>query len=75
MECIEYGIELYDYQLEISRRCISSLLVEPKDVFIKIARQFGKIETVTRLLRFITPMKREPRTMHQIAPLWRFSLR
>jgi hypothetical protein len=50
---IEYQFRLYDYQVRIARACLSSLLVEPKDVCIKIARQSGKTETITLLVRFL----------------------
>jgi len=48
-----FQFDLYDYQIRIARACLSSLLVEPKDVFIKLARQSGKTETITLLLRFL----------------------
>lgn len=50
---LEFSFELYAYQEEIARLCLSSLFVEPKDVYIKLSRQLGKTETVTLLLRFL----------------------
>ena len=49
----EFGIELYDYEVRIARACLSAILVEPVDVAIAMARQSGKTETVTLLLRFL----------------------
>lgn len=49
----ELGYELYRYQLRIARACLSSVFIEPKDVYIKIARQAGKTETVTLLVRYL----------------------
>ncbi len=48
-----FQFDLYGYQLRIAEACLSSLLVEPKDVYIKLSRQSGKTETVTLLLRFL----------------------
>lgn len=48
-----FGFDLYEYQLRVATACLSSILVEPKDVYIRIARQSGKTETVTLLLRFL----------------------
>jgi hypothetical protein len=39
--------------MRIARACLSSVFVEPKDVYIKIARQAGKTETVTLIVRFL----------------------
>ena len=50
----EFGVDLYAYEIRIAYWCLWSLLVEPTDVAIKIARQSGKTETVTLLLRFLT---------------------
>lgn len=50
---IEYQVELYDYQVQIAHWCLWSILVEPTDVYIKIARQAGKTETITLLVRFL----------------------
>jgi hypothetical protein len=47
------GLDLYEYQLRIARECLSSLFVEPQDIYIKLARQSGKTETITLLLRFL----------------------
>jgi hypothetical protein len=44
------GLDLYEYQLRIARECLSSLFVEPQD---QLARQSGKTETITLLLRFL----------------------
>lgn len=50
----EFGFELYDFQLlRVAYWCLYSLLVEPIDVYIKIARQSGKTETITLLIRFL----------------------
>lgn len=48
-----FGVDLYAYQIRIARACLSSAFVEPKDVFIKLARQSGKTEVVTLLIRFL----------------------
>ncbi len=48
-----FDFDLYAYQVEIAEACLSSLLVEPVDVYLKLARQSGKTETVTLLLRFL----------------------
>jgi hypothetical protein len=48
-----FGFELYEYEVKIAYWCLYSLLVEPVDVYIKIARQAGKTETITLLLRFL----------------------
>src|SRR5262245_34719531 len=51
---LDFDFDLYDYQLlRVSYWCLYSLLVEPVDVFIKIARQSGKTENITLLLRFL----------------------
>lgn len=49
----EFGVDLYDYEIRISYWCLYALLVEPIDVAIKIARQSGKTETITLLVRFL----------------------
>lgn len=48
-----FDFDLYPYQVRIARACLSSLFVEPKDVFIKLSRQSGKTEAVTLLVRFL----------------------
>jgi hypothetical protein len=48
-----FDFDLYGYQSEIAEACLSSLLVEPVDVYLKLARQSGKTECVTLLLRFL----------------------
>jgi hypothetical protein len=54
MWCLqEYQFFLYDYELEIASALLHSLIVEKKDVFTKCARQAGKTETVTLMLRFL----------------------
>jgi hypothetical protein len=50
---IEFSFHLYAYQRRVAEACLRSLLVEPQDVAIKIARQSGKTESVTLLLRFL----------------------
>ncbi len=49
----EFQTILYPYQIRVARAMLNSLLVEPKDLFIKIARQSGKTEVLTLLLRFL----------------------
>lgn len=49
----EFKRSLYRYQLRVARAFLHSLFVEPKDVYVKIARQAGKTEVVTLLLRFL----------------------
>lgn len=49
----EFGVDLYGYQIIISRAVLRSLFIEPKDIYIKISRQSGKTETVTLLVRFL----------------------
>ena len=44
---------LYPYQIRVCRELLASILVEPKDVYVKIARQSGKTEGLTLLLRFL----------------------
>ena len=48
-----FGFDLYDYEVKLARACLSSILVEPKDIYCKIARQSGKTEIVTLLMRFL----------------------
>ncbi len=50
---IEFNFDAYQYEHEVVYWCLYSLLVEPIDVVIKIARQSGKTELVTLLLRFL----------------------
>lgn len=50
---IEFAFDLYAYQLRVAEACLRSLIVEPGDVYIKIARQSGKTETITLLIRFL----------------------
>ena len=49
----EFKRTLYRYQLRVAKELLRSLFVEPKDVYVKIARQAGKTEVVTLLLRFL----------------------
>lgn len=49
----EFGIVLYDYEVEMSWWKLASLIIEPFDIFVKCARQAGKTETVTLLVRFL----------------------
>jgi hypothetical protein len=49
----EFQIVLYDYEVEISWWMLASLIIESFDIFIKCARQAGKTETVTHLVRFL----------------------
>lgn len=49
----EFQTTLYPYQLRVATAMLSSLIVEPKDVFVKVARQSGKTEVLTLLLRFL----------------------
>jgi hypothetical protein len=49
----EFQTHLYPYQLKVARALLSSVLVERKTVFVKIARQAGKTEVLTLLLRFL----------------------
>jgi phage terminase large subunit-like protein len=49
----EFQTELYRYQVRVARALLSSLLVEPKDVYVKIARQAGKTEVLTLLFKFL----------------------
>lgn len=51
---VEFAFDLYDFQLlRVAYWCLYSLLVEPTDVYIKIARQSGKTETITLVIRFL----------------------
>lgn len=49
----EFDVDLYDYEIRIAEAVLSAILVEPMDVAIAMARQSGKTETVTLLLRFL----------------------
>lgn len=49
----EFQTTLYPYQIRVCRELLSSILVEPRDVYVKIARQSGKTEALTLLLRFL----------------------
>lgn len=49
----EFGIDLYDYQIRIAEACLSAIFVKPVDVAIVLARQSGKTETITLLIRFL----------------------
>lgn len=49
----EFQTVPYRYQIRVSEAILRSLLVEPLDIFIKIARQSGKTEILTLLLRFL----------------------
>ena len=46
-----FQFTLYDYEIEISRELLSSIFVWPHDVYVKMARQSGKTETLTLLIR------------------------
>lgn len=48
-----FGYQLYDYQIRIARACLSSIIVEPKNICIKLSRQSGKTECITLLVRFL----------------------
>ena len=45
-----FNFTLYDYEIEIARELLSSIFVWPHDVYIKMARQSGKTETLTLLI-------------------------
>lgn len=64
----EFSVVLYDYELEISWWLIASLIIEPIDVFVKMARQSGKTETVTLLVRFLIIFYRFTAGAHLMAP-------
>jgi hypothetical protein len=49
----EFHETLYPYQVRVAKAMLSSILVDSKDLFIKIARQSGKTEVLTLLLRFL----------------------
>lgn len=49
----EFQTTLYEYQTRVARAILTSLFVDPQDIFIKIARQSGKTEVLTLLLRFL----------------------
>lgn len=49
----EFQTVLYPYQIRVARALLRSLLVSRADVFIKIARQSGKTEAVTLVLKFL----------------------
>lgn len=44
---------LYPYQVRIARAALSTLIVEPKTLAIKVSRQSGKTEALTLLLKFL----------------------
>jgi hypothetical protein len=47
------GTLLYAYQIRIARACLGSLLVDRKNVYIKISRQAGKTAAVSLLIQFL----------------------
>lgn len=49
----EFQIVLYEYQVEIAWWLLASLIIESFDIFVKCARQTGKTEVVTLLVRFL----------------------
>lgn len=49
----EFQTELYRYQVRVARALLHSLLVEPVDAYVKIARQAGKTEVLTLLFKFL----------------------
>jgi len=49
----EFNTVLYPYQIRVCRALLSSILVSPVDVYVKIARQSGKTESLTLLLKFL----------------------
>src|SRR3954452_24449032 len=49
----EFGILLYDYQLDVARELLSTFFVYPHDVAVKEARQSGKTENITLLIRLL----------------------
>ena len=49
----EFNIVLYAYEIDIAWWLLASLIIESFDVFVKMARQSGKTETVTLLVRFL----------------------
>ena len=49
----EFKTTLYPYQIRVCRALLSSILVEPKDVYVKMSRQCGKTEALTLLFRFL----------------------
>lgn len=49
----EFKTTLYAYQIRVCRALLSSILVEPTDVYVKIARQAGKTEALTLLFKFL----------------------
>jgi len=46
-------VTLYAYQLRVARALLSSILVDPVHVFVKICRQAGKTEVLTLLFKFL----------------------
>lgn len=53
------GIILYDYQAEIADALMRSIIIERENVYIKVARQAGKTEVLTLLLKYLMLMYRE----------------
>lgn len=49
----EFDVILYDYQIKVARAALSTLFVESQDLYVKIARQAGKTEVLTLLLKFL----------------------
>lgn len=49
----EFGFYLYGFQLEFASQFFLSALVTRNDICLKVARQSGKTETITLLLRFL----------------------
>lgn len=49
----EFDCDLYAYQLRIADACFRSLFITKQDVAIAVARQSGKTEVITLLVRFL----------------------
>lgn len=49
----EFSVTLYAYQVKVARALLSSIIVERKTVFVKIARQAGKTEVLTLIFKFL----------------------
>ncbi len=49
----EFQTLLYPYQMRVASAILHSLLVDRKDVFVKLPRQTGKTEIVTLVLKFL----------------------
>lgn len=48
----EFGFYLYDWQIEFATEFFESMFVSREDIALQVARQAGKTEDVTLLLRF-----------------------